>query len=84
MVLILDNIEFVIIKDIPIFTMQRSPNPSKRIVDGGSSKGKNANTTKQAPGEASLIFFFEEQERKKFIQKEQEAHWQGTKCRKAS
>ena len=84
MVLIMDNIEFVIIKDIPIFPMQRSPNPSKRIDDGGSSKGKNTNTTKQAQGEDALSFFFEEQERKKFIQKEQKVHLKGTKCCKAS
>ena len=84
MVLIMDNIEFVIIKDIPIFPMQQSPNPSKRIVDGGSSKGKNDNTTKKAQGEAALSIFFEEKERKKFIQKEQEVNWQGTKCCKAS
>ena len=84
MVLILDNIEFVIIKDIPIFPMQRSPNPSKRIVDGGSSKGNDVNTTKQAQGEVVLSFFFEEQERNKFIQKEQEVNWQGIKCCKVS
>ena len=65
----MDNIEFVIIKDIPIFPMQRSPNPSKRIVDGGPSKGKNANTNKHAQGEVALSFFFEEQMRKKFKQK---------------
>ena len=46
MVLIMDNIEFVIIKNIPIFPMQQSQNPSKRIVDGGSSKENNVNTTK--------------------------------------
>ena len=34
------------------------------------AKEKNANTTKQAQGEAALSFFFEGQERKKFIQKE--------------